>query len=78
MAGCTWTSHVFFGRPGNNPYCHHRALELARSGRRERLVHSVDAEGRPFDHGAFRIEVESCEPLSMSRPPRGTTYPTGG
>ena len=24
--GCTWTAHVFFGQPGNNPYCHHRAL----------------------------------------------------
>src|ERR1044071_3898551 len=23
--GCTWLSHSLFGRPGNNPYCHHRA-----------------------------------------------------
>ena len=27
-AGCTWTSFVLFGKAGNNPYCHHRALEL--------------------------------------------------
>lgn len=58
MSGCTWTSHVFFGRPGNNPYCHHRALELARVGKRERLVHKTAAEGRPFDHGAFEIVLE--------------------
>ena len=29
-AGCTWTSFVIFGKPGNNPYCHHRALEMQR------------------------------------------------
>lgn len=63
MGGCTWTSHVFFGRPGNNPYCHHRALELGRQGRRERVVQSISADGRPFDHGAFRIELEDCAPL---------------
>ncbi len=60
MAGCTWTSHVFFGKPGNNPYCHHRALTLKEEGKRERLVHSTGADGRPFDHGSFRIEVEDC------------------
>jgi radical SAM protein with 4Fe4S-binding SPASM domain len=21
MAGCSWTSHVYFGKPGNNPFC---------------------------------------------------------
>src|SRR5581483_12300324 len=31
-AGCTWTSHVLFGRPGNNPFCHFRALSLAEDG----------------------------------------------
>jgi radical SAM protein with 4Fe4S-binding SPASM domain len=35
-AGCTWTSFVFFGRPGNNPLCHHRALEMQRAGKRRR------------------------------------------
>ena len=24
-AGCTWTADGLFGRPGNNPYCHHLA-----------------------------------------------------
>lgn len=69
MAGCTWTSHVFFGRPGNNPYCHHRALELASKGERERLVHDLDADGRPFDHGGFRLVREAwSNPPPLSTP----------
>src|SRR5262245_36419191 len=35
-AGCTWTTHTLFGRAGNNPFCHHRVLELAAQGLRER------------------------------------------
>lgn len=57
-AGCTWTSDVFFARPGNNPYCHHRALEFARQGKRERLVLRDLPPGAPFDHGRFEIVVE--------------------
>ena len=59
-AGCTWTGHVLFGKPGNNPYCHHRALELARVGKRERLVRVVAAPGEPFDHGRFELVVEDA------------------
>ena len=58
MSGCTWTSFVTFGKPGNNPYCHHRALEMQRAGKRERIVKVHEAPGQPFDHGVFRIEVE--------------------
>jgi radical SAM protein with 4Fe4S-binding SPASM domain len=58
MAGCTWTSHALMGRPGNNPMCHHRALEMDRQGLRERLVKVKDAPGRSFDHGEFEIVVE--------------------
>jgi radical SAM protein with 4Fe4S-binding SPASM domain len=58
MAGCTWTSFVFFGKAGNNPYCHHRALEMRRAGKRERLVPREAAPGEPFDHGRFEILVE--------------------
>jgi radical SAM protein with 4Fe4S-binding SPASM domain len=58
MAGCTWTSHVYFGRPGNNPFCHHRAQELERQGKRERVVRVSEASGQPFDHGIFDIVVE--------------------
>jgi radical SAM protein with 4Fe4S-binding SPASM domain len=57
-AGCTWTSDVFFGKPGNNPYCHHRALEHERMGKRERLVQVELPPGAPFDHGRFEIIVE--------------------
>jgi radical SAM protein with 4Fe4S-binding SPASM domain len=56
--GCSWTTHVLFGKPGNNPFCHHRALELLREGKRERLVKVAEATGLPFDHGKFEIVVE--------------------
>lgn len=57
-AGCTWTSHVFMGRSGNNPYCIHRALDHEERGLRERLVQVEAAPGLPFDNGRFEIEVE--------------------
>jgi len=57
-AGCTWTSFVFFGRAGNNPYCHHRALEMQRKGVREILTRVEMAPGAPFDHGKFEIREE--------------------
>jgi radical SAM protein with 4Fe4S-binding SPASM domain len=57
-AGCSWTSHVLLGRPGNNPFCHHRALELLRQGLRERVVRVEAAPGVPFDHGRFEVVVE--------------------
>jgi radical SAM protein with 4Fe4S-binding SPASM domain len=58
MSGCTWTTFVTFGKPGNNPFCHHRALEMAKAGKRERIVRVAEAPGQPFDHGAFEIVVE--------------------
>jgi radical SAM protein with 4Fe4S-binding SPASM domain len=58
-AGCTWTSFVFFGKPGNNPYCHHRALEMKRASKRERLQRIASAPGEPFDHGCFEIVLEN-------------------
>ena len=57
-AGCTWTSFVTFGKAGNNPYCHHRALEFQRQGKRERLVRTSTAPGEPFDYGRFDLIVE--------------------
>jgi len=57
-AGCTWTGFTLFGRPGNNPYCHHRALEMKRAGKRERILQTQAAPGEPFDHGAFELIVE--------------------
>ncbi len=68
-AGCTWTAHVFFGRPGNNPYCHHRALELRAQGKRERLERVSPAPGAPFDHGTFALYVEEHDAPMPSAPP---------
>ncbi len=59
--GCSWTAHVFFGRRGNNPYCHHRALAHRRKGLRERLVLEQAAPGQPFDHGIFTIIEEPAD-----------------
>ena len=57
-AGCTWTSESLLGKPGNNPMCHHRALEMQRVGKRERLVQIAEAPGEPFDQGRFELIVE--------------------
>ena len=57
--GCSWTAHTLFGRRGNNPDCHHRALELNQQGLRERLVRIEPATGLPFDHGRFTLVAES-------------------
>lgn len=59
--GCTWTSHVFFDKPGNNPYCHHRALVHAEQGLRERVKQIRGASGLPFDNGVFEIRTEPLE-----------------
>jgi radical SAM protein with 4Fe4S-binding SPASM domain len=60
-AGCTWTAHVLLGRSGNNPYCHHRSLDLARRGLRERLIHAEAAPGLPFDNGRFDLALEPID-----------------
>lgn len=57
--GCTWTSDSLFGRPGNNPYCHHRALELETRGLRERVVKRRDAPDAPFAIGEFELVLEA-------------------
>lgn len=70
MGGCSWTSHVIFGRIGNNPFCHHRALELLKEGKRERLVLRTPAEGKPFDHGVFECVVEDWPAEQLGRAQR--------
>jgi radical SAM protein with 4Fe4S-binding SPASM domain len=67
LAGCTWTAHSFFGKPGNNPYCHHRAIELARAGLRERLERVQHAPGTPFDHALFRVITEPLPSAAAER-----------
>lgn len=67
MGGCTWTAHSLFGRPGNNPMCHYRALEMDKAGLRERLVKVKDAPGHAFDHGEFELIVEPVPDHSRDR-----------
>lgn len=59
--GCSWTAHVFFGKRGNNPYCHHRAIENRKRGLRERVVPQQAASGQPFDHGLFELVLEPLD-----------------
>lgn len=69
-AGCSWTTHVLFGKPGNNPFCHHRSLELLREGKRERIVRVKEAAGLPFDHGEFEIVLEEWPAGMLERAKR--------
>jgi len=59
--GCTWAAHSLLGRAGNNPYCHHRALTLAKEGKRERIVKVEEAPGKPFDLGRFALLLEPLD-----------------
>jgi radical SAM protein with 4Fe4S-binding SPASM domain len=66
-AGCTATAEPLMGRPGNNPYCHHRALERDRDGLRERVERVAAAPGVPFDHGFYRIVLEPADEATRAR-----------
>jgi radical SAM protein with 4Fe4S-binding SPASM domain len=72
-AGCTWTSHVLFGRPGNNPYCHFRALAKAEAGVAEVLEPVSAAPGEPFDFGRYRIVEQPLGPDLEADPAIGMT-----
>jgi radical SAM protein with 4Fe4S-binding SPASM domain len=67
LGGCSWTAHSLFGRRGNNPMCHHRALELLRRGRRERLVRVSEPSGVPFDCATFEIVEEDWPEAELQR-----------
>lgn len=67
MGGCTSVSEPLLGRPGNNPYCHHRALELAAQGLRERVERVATARGEPFDNALFRVIREPLDPDERAR-----------
>lgn len=58
LGGCTWTAHTLLGRPGNMPYCYHRAETLRAKGRRERIRKVQTAPGTPFDFGRFELIEE--------------------
>jgi Y-X(10)_GDL-associated radical SAM protein len=57
-AGCTWTAHSLLGKRGNNPYCHYRVRDLARQGKRERVVKVSDAPPDSFAIGEFALIEE--------------------
>lgn len=59
LGGCSWTAHSLFGRRGNNPFCHHRALMLLRRGVRERMRLLDPGSGEPFEHGRFELVEEA-------------------
>lgn len=63
LAGCSWTTDVYFQRSGDNPFCIHRALHLEARGLRERVERVQAAPGQPFDHGLFALH---CEPMPPS------------
>lgn len=56
--GCTWMASTLLGRPGNNPYCHHRAIEYQQQGKRERVRRVTAPSGQPFDHATWEIVLE--------------------
>jgi radical SAM protein with 4Fe4S-binding SPASM domain len=58
MGGCSATSEPLFGRPGNNPFCHHRARELRRQGLRERIEPIAPADPASFGVAAYRLITE--------------------
>jgi len=62
MAGCTAAAEPLLGRPGNNPFCHHRALMMDRQGLRERIEQVRGAAGGGFDNGLFRVIREHKDP----------------
>jgi radical SAM protein with 4Fe4S-binding SPASM domain len=75
--GCTWLSHSLFGRPGNNPFCHHRALELSARGLRERIVPAAPAPGLSFDHGRFDLLLETSDGRPVSSAPTSNLVQIG-
>ncbi len=58
--GCVWTSSTLLGKTGNNPYCHHRALEMLRGNQRERLTLVSKAPGTIRDTALFALTVEDA------------------
>jgi len=67
LGGCSWTAHSLMGRPGNNPYCHHRALALLRKETRERIVRTKAPPGRSFDLAEFDLIEEAWPPSELDR-----------
>jgi radical SAM protein with 4Fe4S-binding SPASM domain len=66
-AGCTATAEPLLGRPGNNPFCHHRAQQMQAMGMRERIELVSKGPGVPFDHGLYRLIREPADVEARAR-----------
>ena len=75
MGGCTAASEPLLGRPGNNPFCFHRAAELDRQGLRERIEQVAPSGGRGFDNGLFRVILEARDPAARAAGPLAIDEP---
>jgi radical SAM protein with 4Fe4S-binding SPASM domain len=77
-AGCIWTANTILGRYGNNPYCHHRALEHLTNNQRERLIRVREAPGKIRDCALFVLETETAPSdwAERMRPLNGLTRVT--
>jgi hypothetical protein len=70
-----------FGRPGNNPYCHYRAIQLDGQGLRERVVKKTEAPRTPFAVGEFELILEPVPGRQGTEAPVAISAPqdsTGG
>jgi radical SAM protein with 4Fe4S-binding SPASM domain len=67
LGGCSWVAHTLFGERGDNPFCHHRAIELLREGKRERVVRTAPAGGAPFDLASFELVLEDWPSSEIER-----------
>jgi radical SAM protein with 4Fe4S-binding SPASM domain len=76
-AGCTAANEPLLGRPGNNPFCHHRALEMDAKGLQERIELVKPATSlAPFAQGLFRVVREhKDEALRAEHGPVATEEP---
>jgi radical SAM protein with 4Fe4S-binding SPASM domain len=66
-AGCTATAEPLLGRPGNNPFCHHRSLEMQKLGLRERIEMVSVAPGIPFAVGLWQVVREPADAEERAR-----------
>ena len=68
LAGCSWTTHVLFGKPGNNPFCHHRALSsFCVRGSASGLERTRGGDGAAFDFGRFVLVEEDWPQEELAR-----------
>lgn len=64
--GCAWTADSLLGKPGNNPYCHHRVITLKDRGLRERIEKVKQAEQTSFGVALFRLVEEPWRDESIA------------